>query len=45
MFEVYVNGRGTGLTYPKYRAAARVAADFGALFPKDHYYVEEFGRR
>ncbi|WP_304275271.1 hypothetical protein [Caulobacter segnis] len=44
MFEVYVNGRRTGMTYSKYRQAAAVAADFGALFPGDHFYVEEFGR-
>jgi len=44
MFEVYVNGRGTGMTYSKYRLAALVAGDFQALFPDLHYYVEEFGR-
>lgn len=45
MFEVYVNGRRTGMAYSKRRLAAALARDLGALFPEDHFYVEEFGSR
>ncbi|WP_343698829.1 hypothetical protein [Caulobacter sp.] len=40
-----MNGRRTGLSYTKRRLASAVAADLGALFPSDHFYVEEFGAR